>query len=247
MEQKTTLIRIGDFFFKYRNLLFPLMLVVLFLSSPPPAQYFGQEWIEDIVDIIALGLVLAGLSLRSAVIGFRYIKRGGLNKKVYAENLVTDGFFAVCRNPLYVANFLICTGILAKHGATIVFPLGMAFFALVYISIVAAEEYFLRNNFGEAYVAYCKDVPRWRMKWSRLKMATEGMTFNLKRALIKDYSTITNTLVALIILELWEQITYYHSLGEQVDWVDLGGLLGLIALTALSIRIAKKRGILKAS
>jgi len=31
---------------------------------------------------------------RIAVIGFAYIRRGGVNKQVYAENLVTQGFSA---------------------------------------------------------------------------------------------------------------------------------------------------------
>lgn len=247
MEQKTTLIAIGDFFFKYRNFLFPALLIALFATSAPPHSYLGSDLIEDVVDGAALLLVALGLGLRSAVIGYRYIKRGGLNKKVYAENLVTDGFFAVCRNPLYVGNFLIYIGVLAKHGHPIVFVLGVAFFAFVYTAIVAAEEYFLRTNFCEAYVAYCKDVPRWRMNWSRLRAATEGMTFNFKRAIVKDYSTITNALVTLILLEVWEEVHYRTVTGEAVHWLAFCVLGAVIIAGALGIKVAKKRGVLTAS
>jgi protein-S-isoprenylcysteine O-methyltransferase Ste14 len=244
MEPKTLLIRIGDFFFKYRNAIFPAVMLTLFLSARPPLTYFGSETLEDMVDTIAVGLVLGGLALRGAVIGYRYIKRGGLNKKVYAENLVTDGFFGVCRNPLYVGNMMIYEGVLLKHGNPMTFILGTLFFMFVYKAIIAAEEYFLRNEFGEAYKAYCADVPRWRMQWSKLKGATEGMKFNLRRALIKDYSTIANGLVTLLILEMLEQQN--DATGASVDWLPLVAMMAAVVAAALAVRVAKKRKILVA-
>lgn len=244
MEQKTTLIKIGDFFFKYRNFIFPIFLLVLLLGKRPPSQYFGSDEAEDIVDTLATALAFAGLSLRGAVIGFSYIKRGGLNKKVYAENLVTDGFFAVCRNPLYVGNFMIYIGLLLKHGDPLVLVLGTAFFMFVYTAIVAAEEFFLRHEFGEAYREYCRDVPRWRMKWARLKGATEGMKFNLKKALVKDYGTIINVVVTMTILELLEQ-TSAQEATQSPNWVMFASIIGVVVAVGLVIRIAKRRGVLK--
>lgn len=237
MESKTTLIRIGDFLFKYRNLIFPAVLLTLFFSFSPRAAYYGDPVWEHVKDLFAVSFVFLGLLLRGAVIGFRYIKRGGLNKKVYAENLVTDGFFAVCRNPLYVGNFMIYAGVLLMHGAPEVFLLGMAFFTFVYIAIVAAEEYFLRNEFGDAYRHYCADVPRWRMKFARLKRATQGMQFSWKRALLKDYGTIANGIVSLSLLELMEEVRFY----PQVQWSLLVSIIVVTVGAALSVRVAKKR------
>ncbi len=243
MEPKTTLIRIGDFFFKYRNYLFPAFLVALFLSFRTRDAYFGIEQLETIKDVLSVLLAFAGLALRAAVIGFRYIKRGGLNKKVYAENLVTDGFFGVCRNPLYVGNIMIYAGVLLMHGNPAVFMIGMAFFLFVYHAIVAAEEYFLRTNFGAGYAEYCGHVPRWRMKWSQLKAATEGMQFNFKRALLKDYGTVANTVVTLALLELLEQVQFYPNVWTGFFAVLIGG----IVVAGLAIRYGKKRGILQVS
>lgn len=243
MEQKTTLIKIGDFFFKYRNFLFPAFMVAILLGNRPPSEYFGSETAEEVVDNFALLLVLLGLGLRSAVIGFRYIKRGGLNKKVYAEKLVTDGFFAVCRNPLYVGNMLIYEGVLLKHGNVWTLAIGTAFFVFVYTAIIAAEEFFLRREFGAAYEEYCRDVPRWRMKWARLKGATEGMKFNFSRALIKDYSTIANAVVTLMILQLLEEETGANG---TIDAQPFAIGIAAVILLALAVRVAKKRGILKA-
>ena len=104
---KNLMLSIGNFFFKYRNQAFPLIIVTLFVAAPPAATVLGSATLEQWKDAAALLIVFAGLILRATVIGYAYIKRGGLNKRVYAKDLVTEGMFGVCRNPLYVGNMLI--------------------------------------------------------------------------------------------------------------------------------------------
>lgn len=242
MPPKNWLVKTGDFLFKTRNFLFPALIVTLFFLRLPAYEYFDSFLLEEIKDWVAVAIVLLGLSLRAAVIGFRYIKRGGLNKKVYAEHLVTDGFFAVCRNPLYVGNLIIYAGVLLMYGSPLVMLLGAALFLFIYTAIVAAEEYFLTEKFGDAYRAYCRDVPRWWMRWSRLKAATSGMKFNAARVLAKDYTTIANAIIALLLIELVEEEIYYVH--PYVFWL-VGGVIAMLVATAI-IRFFKKRGVLKA-
>lgn len=243
MQPKTQLVKIGDFLFKYRNAIFPAFLIVLFFSFKTRHAYYNDPDLEEIKDKIAVGITVCGLLLRGAVIGFRYIKRGGVNKKVYAEHLVTDGFFAVCRNPLYVANFIIYAGVLLMHGAPGVFFIGMAFFGFAYTAIVAAEEYFLRKEFGAAYDAYCADVPRWGFRLSRLRGATAGMKFNLKRALVKDYGTIANAIVSLTLLEVMEDVQFE----PEASWTWAMCIVFGTVLAAIAVHYAKKNGTLTAS
>ncbi len=238
---KPAMISIGNFFFHYRNRAFPLILIALYLIAPPPARIFGSDQLEGAKDFIALLIAFSGLALRGLVIGFAYIKRGGLNKKVYAENLVTSGLFGVCRNPLYVGNMLIYLGVFLLHGNPIVMGLGIALFYFIYWCIVFAEEAYLLNKFQDAYLAYCRDVPRFIPKFSLYRSATEGMVFNFRRALIKDYSTIATTLVTLTVTEAYE----YLALADRWIYVDyiafLGGVLLATGLAALTVRILKKR------
>lgn len=243
MEQKNWLVKTGDFLFKYRNLLFPSLLVLLFASYKTAHEYDGSEEAEDIKDWVAMMIVAAGLAIRAAVIGFKYIKRGGMNKKVYADKLVTDGFFGLCRNPLYVGNLTIYFGVLLMHGSPWVLAIGMSGFLFIYTAIVAAEEYFLRNEFGEAYVEYCRDVPRWGIKFLNFRKATQGMHFNWKRALIKDYGTIVNAVIAVSLLSLLEDMQF-------ADYDDANYWYAAIAITLVlgfAVRIAKKRRFLVAS
>lgn len=242
-EPKNWLVKTGDFLFKYRNLLFPVMLVALFATHTPPSEYAGNHGYEVAKDVLAVWIVISGLALRAAVIGFKYIKRGGLNKKVYAEDLVTEGFFATCRNPLYVGNMLIYAGVLLMHGSPFVFVVGLALFAFIYTAIIAAEEYFLRGKFGAAYEAYCRDVPRWIPKFSRLGESIKGMEFNANRVIAKDYTTMANAVIAVVGLELWEQIEANPTTNHNVEWAVFISLLVAPLLWMKLVKCVKKRGL----
>ncbi|WEX74843.1 hypothetical protein PYH37_000137 [Sinorhizobium numidicum] len=101
------MIHFGNFLFRYRNLIFPLLILSLFVTVPPPGEIWASTTLERIKDVIVILFALSGLALRATVIGYAYIQRGGLKKKVYAKKLVTEGMFGICRNPLYVGNVLI--------------------------------------------------------------------------------------------------------------------------------------------
>src|SRR4029078_8211515 len=79
-------------------------------------------------DALGLLLILLGQGLRAAVIGFATINRGGQNRLIHADDLVTDGLFAHSRNPLYVGNVLILSGLFLVHGTPWVVGLGIGFF-----------------------------------------------------------------------------------------------------------------------
>jgi len=240
-KRKGPWVRVGDFFFKYRNAVFPVILLTLFIAFRPPSGYLSDTRLEEWKDVLAVLLALGGVVFRAAVIGFAYIKRGGVDKRVYADELVTDGFFATCRNPLYVGNMLIYSGVFLMHGHPAVILLGVTSYWLIYESIIGAEEYFLRGKFGEAYAAYCRDVPRWLPHLGRLKEATRGMRFNFKRVLMKDYTTMANAAMALLLLEMLED---FYALPQQVFLQELAPILTLIALVlgaTGAIALAKRR------
>ena len=241
-NMKSSMIHIGNFLFRYRNQAFPILILLLFLASPPPGEIWGSTALEGTLDVIAVLMALSGLALRTTVIGYAYIKRGGLNKKVYARNLVTEGMFGICRNPLYVGNLLIYTGVFLKHGNPWVASIGILSFLFMYQCIVYAEEDYLRNKFGGGYEAYCADVSRWLPRFSNFAKAVEGMAFNLNRVIGKDYSTISATLIALVLAEIYEHLAQPAPDQGGTDLLLLAALIALIGLTTGVVRILKKRG-----
>lgn len=238
------MIAYGNFLFRHRNWVFPLVMVMLFLGfKPVPA---GGSADSDLwLDLVGVAIVLAGIVTRGAVVGLAYIKRGGLAKKVYAADLVTDGMFAHCRNPLYVGNLLMLAGYLVIHNNPWVYVLGGAFFLIAYHAIVAAEENFLRDKFGEGFEAYCRDAPRWRIRIKGLAETFRGMKFNWTRVVAKDYSTIDTAAITVLFLFGWEAVVFNGFDNAGGTLILLGGVFLAVQLVALGIRTMKKTGRLK--
>src|SRR5208282_5943486 len=154
------MVRIGNFFFHYRNGLFPLVYLLLIFKSP--------GLFPDFRTALAIGLAVTvlGQFLRAITIGLEYIIRGGRNRQVYAEKLVTGGIFTHCRNPLYVGNLLIILGVGGASNSHLFMCIGFPFFLFAYRAIVAAEENFLRNKFGAEFDEYCARVNRFLPNFS---------------------------------------------------------------------------------
>lgn len=240
-----TMVAIGNFLFKTRNWLFPLFILAVFIPFRPDSALFGSSRTKA---IIAIAVVALGLLIRASVVGFAYIKRGGLKKKVYADNLVTDGIFGVVRNPLYVGNVLIYIGVFIMHGQPITMAVGIISFLFAYQCIVFAEENFLRNKFGPGFDAYCADVPRWFPRLNKLGGAIDGMRFNVERTIFYEYTAVANgvmLLTATWAYGAWNQPAADHrAILVRVAWVVAISVLmvGLIAGYKKRADIAKLFG-----
>jgi protein-S-isoprenylcysteine O-methyltransferase Ste14 len=177
------LVRIGNFFFHTRNFIFPFALLFVFLPGP--------KMFADPMDAVLLGFVVSGLGqlVRGTTIGFKYIIRGGKDRRVYAEDLVTEGLYSHCRNPMYVGNVLIFSGIAIACNTWTTVLIAIPFGVFIYVAIIAAEENFLRGKFGAAFDAYCRDVPRWLPRLAGLGTTLSSMEYKWRRVVVKEYGT----------------------------------------------------------
>lgn len=84
------------------------------------------------------------------------------------DRIVTEGPYALVRNPLYVCSFIgaIGLGLATRHLAILALIAGA--FLLYYPLVVLAEERNLLLKFGQVYQAYTARVPRFlprRLQW----------------------------------------------------------------------------------
>src|SRR5213078_1441858 len=144
------MVKLGNFLFRNRNGIFPLFYLMLFVPS--------WEVFPDPVTAMVIGfsVTIIGQLIRVITIGLVYIIRGGKDRRVYAEDLVTTGIFAHCRNPLYVGNILILAGLGVASNSILFNCLATPLFLFFWQVIVLAEENYLRNKFGRQYEEYCK-------------------------------------------------------------------------------------------
>jgi len=234
------MVKLGDFFFRYRNWLFPVFYLLMFLPGP---RTFG-DW--RVAVAVGLAVTILGQLVRMTTIGFDYIIRGGRNKKVYAEDLVTGGLFAHSRNPMYVGNVTMLLGMGLLSNSLIYLVVMVPAFFFIYECIIRAEENFLRDKFGAGFDAYREDVPRWLPKLSGLGDTLTAGSFNWRRVLIKEYNT-TCVWVGAAVLLIGLHI-YRHEGADAFDDIAVvfGTAVGAVIGAYFGIRYLKKSGTVKA-
>jgi protein-S-isoprenylcysteine O-methyltransferase Ste14 len=127
---------------------------VLPLSLPVP-------WSNAVHWSVGSALIIAGLAFLA--VGIRGFLRAGTpvptNQPTRA--LVTTGIYGWTRNPIYVGLFLVYGGIglLARSPWALVFALPLAI--VIRYGVVAREEVYLEQRFGDAYRDYRSRVRRW--------------------------------------------------------------------------------------
>jgi protein-S-isoprenylcysteine O-methyltransferase Ste14 len=232
----------GRFFFKSRDLLFPLVFFALALGSYP-RLFLGSEWWDVVLEVVGIAVALAGQALRAVVIGFAYIRRGGKDKQVYADSLVQEGIFAHSRNPLYLGNFLAFLGFCLIYNSVLCYVVGIPFFALAYLAIVAAEEEYLLERFGPEYEAYCRRVPRFLPSFAGLRATLGSMAFDWKRLVRKEYGSTFAGASCILALLVWDE---YARNGSAAQATLVLALWLWVPLTAayLTARYLKKTGAL---
>ena len=78
-----------------------------------------------------------------------------------ADRLVSHGPFALSRNPIYLGNFMLLTGIALALDSPWFLAAAIADALLVQELAIKREEAHLALRFGEAWAAYAAKVPRW--------------------------------------------------------------------------------------
>jgi len=233
------MIKLGNFFFHYRNGLFPLAYALLFVPSPPLLNDY------HIAAVAGLLIAATGQLIRAVTVGLDYIVRGGRDRQVYADRLVVGGIFAHCRNPLYVGNYLLLLGVGLASNSLLFFCIAVPFFTLVYWAIIAAEENFLRNKFGSEFDDYCKRVNRIWPRLSGLRETLASMRFNWRRLVTAEYGSAYIWMAAIILVQfknLWLRGQIQNS-QPLVIW--LCSLFGVVTVAYGIARYLKKSGALQ--
>lgn len=232
------MIQIGNFFFKYRNWVFIPLYFALFLPSP---DLFAVEQHGWGVMWTGLLITISGQAIRWGTIGLAYIERGGKDKKVYASQLVTEGVFNHCRNPLYVGNILKLVGLGILSNSLLYMAIFIPAFLFIYQAIVLAEENFLRGKFGQEFEAYCLRAHRWIPRFSGLIETFNSMSFRWQRPVVKELAAIYVWLVGIVLVLLYKypELTNYDA-ELRNQWLIV--LLPLLTAIYLWVRYLKKSG-----
>jgi len=128
---------------------FTMNTIIPMTVLPKTLSWFG-------VLLIAVALIVDGIAMvtmsraRTTIMPHRG-----------SDALVTHGIFRYSRNPIYLANVLIVSGLGFWTGNLWFFVAALATFVLITKLAIEREEAHLSARFGEAFSAYCAKTRRW--------------------------------------------------------------------------------------
>jgi protein-S-isoprenylcysteine O-methyltransferase Ste14 len=135
--------------YRFRGvLIIPPFIFALFCVS-------SETEMEGLTWPLGVSLFLLGLSLRVWAQQHVHYR---LKVKKY---LTTTGPYAFVRNPIYIGNLLICSGLIISSELLWFAPIALFYCFGIYSLVVRYEEGHLLEKYGEDYRKYLSEVPRW--------------------------------------------------------------------------------------
>ena len=183
--------KIANFLFKYRSYTpIPLALYILINS------YFE---IQNL--LIGLTLIFIGELLRIWAVSYA----GGITRttKVGAPSLCTTGPYSYTRNPLYIGNMIIYTGVVCVAGSYNILSMLIitwTFFIIQYYLIIKLEQNRLIEIFGKEYKAYMDNVPILFPRLSPWINKDKYVPMKLLNTIKTEKRTLQNIILLIIII-----------------------------------------------
>ncbi len=240
MLLKNRLEKQGIWLFRFRGVL-PLVVLGLgffeYLQTELHPEHFPLEEAPNEVfyEIGCLAISFVGLFVRIFTVGHTPARTSGRNvKEQVADRLNTTGIYSIVRNPLYLGNFLMWTGV-ALLTMNLWFILAFVFFYwLYYERIIFAEEQFLAGKFGSDYESWAEKTPCILPRFSQYK--APALAFSWKKVVKKE----KNGLLALLIVFSLFDIVGEWLVGEPPKYIPLAIFTGVVLVAYLLLKYLKR-------
>lgn len=181
----------GNFLFKYRSYTpIPLALYIL---------YNSHLEIQNV--LIGFILIAIGESLRMWSVSYA----GGITRttNVGAPSLCTSGPYGYTRNPLYIGNMIIYSGVVFVAGSLNIFSMLIvtwAFFIIQYYLIINLEQNTLIDIFGKEYKNYMNNVPILFPRLTSWKNKDKYVPMKFSKTIKTEKRTIQNIILLILVI-----------------------------------------------
>lgn len=182
----------------FRSFLFLPPFVVMVIT-------FYKEMENDLM-IWPLGISIIFIGFLIRLWSTKYIGRGTPSMKKKGKELVNMGPYAIVRNPLYIGNIIIATGLSVLSKLIWFTPFVFLYFFALYHIVVLYEEKKLSERWEDGYLAYFNEVPRWIPRLSNLhRFNADG--FKWIQALRSELPSLIYILFGIFIFVLKEVLS----------------------------------------
>jgi len=225
-------IKLGAFLFKHRSFTpLPFIVAVFFLFEP--VNYWKYNlW----VNLLGLVLTLFGEAIRIISVGYSFHGTSGRESYLRAENLNVSGIYSLVRNPLYIGNFFIFSGLMVVFANAVSLMLIALFLYIQYYFVILTEENYLKEQYGPQYEEYCRHVNRIIPKFKNYQKNKNE--FSLKKVVFKENDSIFNLFIMFLLVLLYKEKVFLGYIENSSLFI----IAGSIALASyIILKIVKKR------
>ncbi len=140
-------------------ILFCIVIPYFLVRGEHKGYFFNPSFVLEILGglIICGGLLIFIITTRLIIL----IGKGTIMPWDPSRSLVVAGIYQYVRNPMILSVILIETGEALLFASIWLGILGLIFFIINHIYFVFSEEPGLEKRFGDEYIEYKKNVPRW--------------------------------------------------------------------------------------
>lgn len=162
------------------------------LQSAWPASHPMAELLEELGVLLIAGRIFCMM----------YI--GGQKNR----ELLREGPYSVCRNPLYLCSVLGATGAGLSAGSVTLGALSAGLSIALFAGIISSDERRLAQKFGAPYLDYLARVPRWL---PALRLWRDPESLSPRAQLIGR--TLRDSAAFFLAIPLMETLEYAHATG----------------------------------
>lgn len=225
-------IKTGQFLFKFRSFTpLPLMAAVFLFFRPQSCGALDPFLIWGGLVVSFLGEII-----RIMAVGFAYTGTSGRENYLRADDLNRTGIYSIVRNPLYIGNVLMFSGLLivfANWWALLFFNI---FLITQYYFIILSEENYLKQKYGLQFDDYCATIRRIIPKFNTYNKPARP--FDGRKVFFKENDSIFNMLMVFIIILAFRESSILNSVPHKTYLITAAAILvGVYAI----IKVMKKR------
>jgi protein-S-isoprenylcysteine O-methyltransferase Ste14 len=198
-----------------------------------PVDLGEHNWMVNAAGFL---LSLLGELIRVCAVGYSFEGTSGRESYLRADDLNTTGIYSIVRNPLYIGNFFMFTGIVAVFANVYAVVVLAVFLVTQYYFIILSEENFLSGTHGQAYQDFCARTRRITPSFKHYRKNRNP--FSLKKVVFKEKDSIFNMLVMFLLVLLYKEKVFYGSIRHGLVFIITGSVLVLLYIV---VKIIKNR------
>lgn len=197
--------------------------------------FAGKENViaDHIADAAGMVIILLGQYIRASARGYKS------QKHIEKDKLITDGPYALVRNPMYLASFFIGLGMVLIILKLWMVPIYLLFFLLWYWPQIHNEQKWLVGKFGQEYIEYCQITPCFFPGLQELLGFRQKEHMPIKLSwLKKEWNTILMWFVIVFAAEGYKDIKAY---GMAAGIKELAMLLAIVIIFAAAVFLVRDK------